>query len=425
MTNDFDNGSKIPSEAGTPEDLPPETSEARHGGVPRDHIGTFAADQKIKSSIEPLLATAAAIQQQTKLSIEPLLATAAAAIERQTKLAIEPLLAIQQQTKSSIEPLLAIQQRTESAAERLLAIQQQTKSSIEPLLAISAMAQQQIEAFSEPVGLSANTGLSLAQQLLDWTKQYNEAVFQIARTTSFKLPETDDWIRCLAPWIPSNLRGIRELDSVFSVTLEEGIPLCWIPKSAIVTELTEADGPQERLRVLAERQDDILDDCEDALAQESDELAAQCREAIRTLRAGLYGAAQSHASNIIDSVMRSLGSNGARKDAVELAERSIDDLPVRFTAETLTLRPVARALTSWWPNNGTPPPAHFSRHATSHAVGHPGLFRPEYALTAIMLATSLTVQFGAHPPADDGSPTSNNDRLATGSIQPRSESPVT
>ena len=112
--------------------------------------------------------------------------------------------------------------------------------------------------------------------------------------------------------------------------------------------------------------------------------------------------------NIIDSVVLSQGSNGARKAAVRLAQRDIDDLPFRLTAETLTVRPLARALTRWQPNAGTPAPAHFSRHATSHAVGHPGVFRPEYALTAIMLATSLIVQFEAHLPSGDGSTTSNN-----------------
>ena len=280
VTDDFDDDTKIRSEADTPEDLLPETPEPKPEGVPGDHIGAFAAHQQIKTAIEPLLAISAAIQQQTKPSIDPLLAISAA-IQQQTKLAIEPLLAIQQQTKLAIEPLLAIQQ--------------QTKLAIEPLLAISAVAQQQIKAFTAPTDLWASFDLS-AVRLPAWTKQFDETFNQITRATAFKLPELDHWIRDLDRWIPSNLRDVQGLDIVFSVALEEGIPLGWVPRSAIVTELMEADGPQERLRVLTERRDDILDDCEDALAQVSDEWAAQCREAIRTLRAGLCGAAQSHAS---------------------------------------------------------------------------------------------------------------------------------
>ena len=377
VADDFDD-TKIPSAAGTPEDLLPETSEPKPQDEPGDHVGAFVIQQQIKTSIEPLLALSAAIQQQTKTSNEPLLAVSAA-IQQQTKLAIEPLLAIQQQTKLAIEPLLAI----------------------------SAVAQQQISAFAAATDLWANFDLS-AVRLPAWTKKYDEIFNQIAEVTAFKLPELDHWIRDLDRWIPSNLRDVQGLDIVFSVALEEGIPLSWVPRPAIVTELMEADGPQERLRVFAERRDDILDDCDDALAQMSHEWATQCRNAIRALRAGLCGAAQSHAANIIDSVVLRLGGNRARQVAVKLAQRDMDDLPFRLTAETLTRRPLARALTRWQPNAGTPPPAHFSRHATSHAVGHPGVFRPEYALTAIMLATSLIVQFEVHLRSDKGSTTSNN-----------------
>ena len=105
----------------------------------------------------------------------------------------------------------------------------------------------------------------------------------------------------------------------------------------------------------------------------------------------LHGPAQSHASNLVDSIV--LEALDRREDATDLAQDDFVDLPLGFVAENLTLRPLVRAFVPWYPCSGTSPPPHFARHATSHAVGQTGVFDPLYALVGIMLATSLTVQF--------------------------------
>lgn len=267
-------------------------------------------------------------------------------------------------------------------------VQQQLSVAVESLLAVSAVAQRKLSAAIEPLLAAAAV----------WQDRYGQLFGQIAAALASKLPEIGRWIEDFHSLIPANLHGIQSIDVVFSVALEEGIPLSWIPNAATVAALVEADGPQERVRILTERRDDILDDCDAALAPMSHEWATECRDAIRALREGLSGSAQSHASNIIDSIVPTLAGNGVRYAAVDLAQRDIDDVSFRAITEMLTLRPLARAFTPWWPHAGTPLPAHFSRHATSHAVGHTGVFKPEYALTAIMLATSLIVQFESNAP---------------------------
>ena len=183
-----------------------------------------------------------------------------------------------------------------------------------------------------------------------------------------------------------------------AVALEEGIPLSWIPRTEIVIALIEADGPEERLCILTERRDDVLDDCHAGLNSITHEWSVQCRSAIQALRLGLDGPAQSHASNIVDSVVIALLG---RDEAKERAEDDFDDdLPLQLAAENLTLRPLLRAFTTWWPDSGTTPPDHFARHATSHAVGHVGVFAPLSALIAVMLATSVTVQYARDEPTE-------------------------
>lgn len=190
--------------------------------------------------------------------------------------------------------------------------------------------------------------------------------------------------------IPSNLRGVHDLRAVASLALHEGIPICWVPRDEIVTALIEAEGPEERHQILTERRADILDDCETALTSIHHEWSIQCNKAIEALRQGHYAPAQSHASNIVDSiVMLEVG----RDTAVERARHDFDDLPLYLIADNLVLRPLVRALTHWFPDSGDPPPMHFARHVTSHGVGHTGVFDTLYALIGIMLAASLIVQY--------------------------------
>jgi hypothetical protein len=194
-------------------------------------------------------------------------------------------------------------------------------------------------------------------------------------------------------WIPLNLRDSRDLAAIAQLSLDEGLPLAWVPRSAIVDALLTSDTPQERALIFDERFTDILDDCEAVLVDIPHEWAKECLAAISALRVGFDGPAQSHAGNIIDSiVLRLLGRNG-RDRAKARAGEPFDDVPLRLASESLTLRPLYRAFVTWWPARDARPPDHFARHATAHAVGHPGLFHQRHALVAVMLATSLTVQF--------------------------------
>ncbi len=156
---------------------------------------------------------------------------------------------------------------------------------------------------------------------------------------------------------------------------------------------TDRDWQVLRLGVLRENREEILEDCDASLAAVPHEWSRHCREATMALRMDLHGPAQSHAANIIDSLVLSLLGKDGRRLACEDAEQHLDDVPLQLAAENLSLRPLLRAFTHWWPSSGIEPPDHFARHATAHGVGHPAVFRPTTALVAVMLAVSLTVQY--------------------------------
>ena len=239
------------------------------------------------------------------------------------------------------------------------------------------------------VALVDYSGMSQAMEVL---KGHPDVIKHLSQRITSWFSDIDlSWLE-VDRWLPGNLHGLQDedLDLVASVALDEGIPLSWVPCTDIVIALINADGPQERLWILDDRTDDILGDCEAVLAPISHEWAVECRCAITALRRGLHGPAQSHASNIVDSIVLAVLGRG---DAVDRAQEDFDDQFLQVVAEHLTLRPLFRAFAKWYPHTGNSPPPHFARHAISHAVGHSGLFDPLYALVGIMLATSLTVQF--------------------------------
>jgi hypothetical protein len=219
---------------------------------------------------------------------------------------------------------------------------------------------------------------------------------------SFQTIDVLRLVESLDRWLPDNLRTVDDLEAVALIALDEGIPLSSVPRTPIVVRLVQAATPDGRLALLDAHRADIVDDCANAVAEIPHQWARECEEAIQALRVPLNGPAQSHAAGIIDSiVLCTLGSKG-REVAKQRATEDWEDLALRVAGESLALRPLYRALVTWFPNTGTPPPDHFARHATAHAVGQPGLFHARHALIAVMLAVSLTVQFLDDPSAIGG-----------------------
>lgn len=224
----------------------------------------------------------------------------------------------------------------------------------------------------------------------------SEALARIAESPIFDLPKLDlsKFRNAFLRWIPMNLQDVDDLDAVATMALEDGLPVSWVPRTEIVLELVACDSAAERREVLDRRRAEILADCEEALDDVDHEWATQCRVAVATLRAGLDPAAQSHAANIVDSIVLALyGGLPGRKTTTELAQEELGGVPLQLASENLTLRPLFRAFTHWWPSSGTEPPEHFARHVTAHAVGHVGVFAAHSALVAVMLATSLTAEY--------------------------------
>jgi hypothetical protein len=194
---------------------------------------------------------------------------------------------------------------------------------------------------------------------------------------------------------------IDKIDQAARIAKDEGIPVAWVPRLAITRVLINLPDEEARLAHLEAVGSEVIDDCR-ALARGSGRRwMAECLEAATALSDGHCGPAQSHAANVIDTLVVDVGRAAglslkkARKEMVTKAGKPLDDeMQMTAVGEALAMMPLLSALQEYWPDKGDPIPRRFSRHATAHAVGQKGVSSPTNALISIMLATSLARQFG-------------------------------
>jgi hypothetical protein len=185
---------------------------------------------------------------------------------------------------------------------------------------------------------------------------------------------------------------------------DEGIPLTWVPRPELVTELISASDSVTRGNLLVARDKEVIEDCTGVLDQLSDPdvvaLAEAVRVAILAYDAGAGPAAQSHCANVFDRLLRDVvgrgfiitGRNGRfHHDDVhkKLKRKAVSDetLINEFRASCV-LSPAAPALREFL-GGRDPIPTVFNRHATAHAVGSTIQFSTANAIISIMLVTSL------------------------------------
>lgn len=116
-------------------------------------------------------------------------------------------------------------------------------------------------------------------------------------------------------WLPANWQdtpGIRLTEAVS--VINDGIPLIWVPRAAIVADLVSAPGAAARAEILVAASAEISDDCSDALAKitrpELKPLAALAARSARALRADLPEPAQALAASVVDTCLREMASRG-------------------------------------------------------------------------------------------------------------------
>ena len=227
----------------------------------------------------------------------------------------------------------------------------------------------------------------------------------LALMPSFKAAEqASAAVQDLAPHIlaafrralPPNWWGCEaSMSDCIDVLRVDGIPLAWVPRGEIVTEIVGAHQRLGRLAVLRERRDDVVADCRGALSEcDHADIAAARSLADRALEAfsdGHLEAAQALAVVVAERLIRDRFPGRRTYDDARLAAELNDGTSIPDMRRAFALAPVSFFYASWWPDSGVAPPSQLNRHVSVH---HPtsGQYDPDNALLAVMLVASLLRQ---------------------------------
>lgn len=215
---------------------------------------------------------------------------------------------------------------------------------------------------------------------------------------------------------PRNWWGTGVGEALLTAAQEEGLPLAWVPRPAIIKELAEAEGAMGRLNILVAHRPDITTDCLDVLHECTDrEIAGDVELARQAVEAVVHGfdapgmalavclgerlAAWAATPRVRafeskdhwDQWQKKLASirSPYKRYAFEMESNLEGEAhtPTNFIRRAL-IAPIPRFFTPWHPRDEVPPPTHVSRHVVAHqaALEH---FSPSNALLSIMLVTSI------------------------------------
>jgi hypothetical protein len=189
--------------------------------------------------------------------------------------------------------------------------------------------------------------------------------------------------------------------------LKSGIPLIWVPRAPIVSNLLGAHDAEERDAFLTYGSSAISRDCLSVLDEvtmpQLEPLARLAKRSVESLESGFQEPAQALAANVFDTWLREAvdrgslfppkqGSSPYRHVKEHVAPISPQTLLDEFR-EVCVLTPATVALVNYKPLG--PPPPQFSRHATAHHA-RPESYTSPNAVIAVMLASSVLREAQEH-----------------------------
>lgn|GEM_PF-2015238 len=209
------------------------------------------------------------------------------------------------------------------------------------------------------------------------------------------------------PHLPWNWRGVEtepdELEDEVRAILEEGIPLAWVPSARVIELLLAAPDASSRRRVISNNHKGILTSCERLVSRLPQKRALlygdMIRKAINALRDGHVEAAQSLATNVLDTLVTQHSKAALQAPlGVVTNVASYKKFRNRSWRLTLAVHPVTTIMSGRYTVDDRPDG--YRRNATAHAITRHQYNRIN-AVVAIMNATSLLTCFVRDTPAFD------------------------
>ncbi|WIK82900.1 hypothetical protein [Micrococcus lylae] len=237
----------------------------------------------------------------------------------------------------------------------------------------------------------------VAAKALKMTVKWEEIA--AAATASLRTVDWDAISQTLDRMLPPNLRfrpRHLNLEGLVDFVENDGIPLAYVPRVEIVESLLSAPSREDRERILVDECDHIVEDCLAGLAattsEEVADLVMLATRAVQVLAAGHHEAAQALSTTVLDTTLSRMIPDKAARGKFTKAKSGKPVPPavsdVRRLVDLMVWHSVYHSHGEFWPNQGHPVPAVYSRHATVHAAG-PIQYTAANAVQSVMVVTCL------------------------------------
>jgi hypothetical protein len=198
--------------------------------------------------------------------------------------------------------------------------------------------------------------------------------------------------KTIAESLPSNWPPGIDFDALTTAIRDDGIPLVWVPRAEIVTEVLAASDRRAKVDVLISHADQIVEDCKTVLGEvQHESLSGQKPLAVKALRAfeaGHYEAAQALAVVVTETVVTRAFEYESYTKIKRAVSFEPDDVYIRELRAHAALAPIEVFFTTWHPGSGTPAPEVLSRHVSVHQADEEHYSRGD-AVVAVLLVTSV------------------------------------
>jgi hypothetical protein len=217
----------------------------------------------------------------------------------------------------------------------------------------------------------------------------------VAQNFFASLPKIDlsQIVESYKRWIPPNWSDDVDYDVLESILNEDGLPTVWVPSAAVLDAMVSADSRAERVLILLDHADALLDDGRVLLNEVThDGFSAQIPLAVAVLdawAAGHHAPAQALAVAVTEhAVTRLIAEDRSYRDVAQDVRLNIDYVPVTELRLRAALAPLAVFYAPRWVADGEPGDTPLSRHLTVHQADA-AHYTIGNALVAVLLMVSI------------------------------------
>lgn len=244
-------------------------------------------------------------------------------------------------------------------------------------------------------------GQFVSNALVESLRMTTVALLSNLRLSLPQFADSETFNRLNKSFLPENLRSFSDRitpGEVYEFLENEALPLYLVPRGDVALRFLKAKDTPSRRRILNDRFDAIVKDCERVIEHATDPWVSTeahfLLDGIGAVGSGHYASAQAIFTLVLDTLISKFypGEEGKQERRAITNRKPQEEAPRAITKmhlhESMVWLPIWNAHAQFWEHKNDVVPFPYSRHSTVHAVSK-RQYSKRNSAQALLLATSL------------------------------------